>query len=43
LLYSKSIENNLTANGLTWTDLIRFQIGIDRVNLFEKMKRLDVL
>ena len=29
-------------NGLIWSDLIRFQIGLDKLDLFEKFKRLDI-
>jgi hypothetical protein len=42
LAYSDAIDKNLKANGLIWSDLIRFQIGLDKLDLFEKFKRLDI-
>ena len=42
LAYSESISKNLKANSLVWSDLIRFQIGLEKLDLFEKFKRLDV-
>lgn len=41
LAYSESISKNLKANSLVWSDLIRFQIGLEKLVLFEKFKRLD--
>jgi hypothetical protein len=42
LLYSPSIQTEITTNGLEWYDLIRFQIAFDKLNLFEKIKRVDI-
>lgn len=42
LFYSSSIQKEVAANKLKWHDLIRFQIALDKLNLFEKVKRVDI-
>ena len=42
LLYSSSIQSEVRANSLAWHDLIRFQLRLDRLNLVEKAKRLEI-
>lgn len=42
LVYSSSIGQNITANGLVWYDLIRFQIGLEKLAVIERIKRLDI-
>jgi hypothetical protein len=42
LLYSKSIGANIKANNLEWVDLIRFQVGLEKLYLIEKFKRLEI-
>ncbi|GAB5538148.1 MAG: hypothetical protein Salg2KO_02510 [Salibacteraceae bacterium] len=42
LLYTRSIENEIVVNGLEWHDLIRFNLALDKLNLIESAKRLQL-
>lgn len=41
LIYSENVRSEKEANGRTWTDLVRFQLNLSKLNPFPVLRRFD--